>query len=235
MVGGGRQKKRRGEVGELKKESLETKKIKTNNKKERVDEEWGNKKEADERAENKNSKKTEGDKEEKQKNITFLVRYGDGRAIPIGTHLTHLREARMPPLETVSDLMEEMKLRFSSRIGSIDTDLLGLYTTEKGVVSETPLGMLTPLISVNPLGTNEDSPLVIKIIGSTQPTFPTSSNNTSQKIGVPLQQLSVSGKLNLCFFSYFIFTLEHWSLCLLIFLKSHTLDVHTLFSSVSNE
>ena len=175
-----------------------------------------------------------------ENNITFYVKYGEGRAISVKTHYCRDGSKRENPLITVEDLIDDFNNISNSPLVNVFVGNITLHTTENGVVNETPLDVDKLLSSLpSSYGRKAKNPFVLKIIGSTQPTSPTSStsssNNTSKEIDIPLQQLSVSGKLNLCFFSYFIFTLKHWSLCLLIFLKSHTLDVHTLFSSVSNE
>ena len=82
-----------------------------------------------------------------EENITFYVKYGEGRAISVKTHSVG-RIKREVPLITVDDLIYETKLSLPSALGSVDTDQLTLHATENGIVNEIPLDIDEKLSSI---------------------------------------------------------------------------------------
>ena len=115
-----------------------------------------------------NERKEQGKGRENNKNITFWVKYRDDRysqhyqAVPVKTHYDLSLRERDAPLITVGDLIADMKLTLPSRLGSINTSQLTLHSTENGLFNETPLNVSLTLNSLQPLGTDGKSPLIIK-------------------------------------------------------------------------
>ena len=76
------------------------------NKKERVDKELGNKKEVVEELGNK--KEVDERAEEKEKDVLFWVKYGNGQPVMVRTHFTYYRKREFP-LIYVSELISAFK------------------------------------------------------------------------------------------------------------------------------
>jgi len=155
MVKSGRQKKRRAEEKESEKEPSNAKKIKINdqlidNKKEIVNEELGNKKEVDERA------------EEKEKDIIFWVKFGKDQPVMMRTHFTYDRKRELP-LTYVSELISAFKNSLDSPLVNIPVQHVTVHTTDNGIVNKKPLRLGDKLSSIpSPKGRTEENPLVIK-------------------------------------------------------------------------